>query len=233
MTGISHFRRYQDAYKIALEMLRQLDELDESVLLAMLERLNALIVPLVEEIDPEWAHCGSLKRHLGFMKYYLDRNSKSGCLSDIRDIVFTELPELADHIIDNSFSGSHLDVRLGQATSRLFEINDYASVVRATFPVLSSRLRRIFGVEDGSDGENLVNLIFGQGGGLNPAALSREEKTAYRNLIAGFYAVYRNKFNHEDSSPTFVQANGVVEMANSLIIDLELVAEVSMQANSE
>jgi len=233
MTGIRYFRCYQDAYKIALEMLRQIDELDEPVLLAMLERLNSIIVPLMEEVDPEWAHCGSLKRHLGFMKYYLDRDNKSGCLSDIRDIVFAELPELGDYIIDNGFSEGHLDMRLCQATSRLFEINDYASVVRATFPVLSSRLRRIFGVEDGSDGENLVNIIFGQGGGLNPAALSREEKTAYRNLIAGFYAVYRNKFNHEDSSPTFVQANGVVEMANSLIIDLELVAEASMRANSE
>ncbi|WP_123576570.1 TIGR02391 family protein [Pseudomonas protegens] len=233
MTGFSHFRRYQDAYKIALEMLRQLDELNEPILLAMLERLNAIIVPLVDEVDPEWVRCGSLRRHLGFMKYYLDRNSKSGCIGEIKDIVFIELPELADHIISNGFIESHLDVRLGQATSRLFEINDYASVVRVTVPVLSSRFRRIFGVENGSDGENLVSLIFSQGGGLNPVALSREEKTAYRNLIAGFYAVYRNRFNHEDSSPTFVQANGVVEMANSLIVDLELVAEASKRANSE
>ncbi|WP_235201236.1 hypothetical protein, partial [Pseudomonas aeruginosa] len=62
-------------------------------------------------------------------------------------------------------------------------------------------------------------------------ALDNDEKSAYRNLLAGFYATYRNRLSHDDFEPTLTQARGVVEMANSLIKDLEEVAEKSAEQN--
>ncbi|MNE65247.1 hypothetical protein D3C80_1607140 [compost metagenome] len=168
-----------------------------------------------------------------FMRRNLERGEKTYSKSDAIDIVFSDLPAFGDFLLLQAATPDHLDARLAQATSRLFEIEDYASVIRATFPVLSSRLRRIFGIPDGTDGENLVNDIFTRGLGSNPVALPQDEKTAYRNLVAGFYASYRNKLNHEDYQPTFSQARGVVEMANTLIKDLELLAEASLAANAQ
>jgi len=231
VVGISELRQYHQAYKEALDILQQWDDQNEPELLRMFGRFAAVIKPLVEAADPGWNNCLSLGRHMTFMRRNLERGEKTFSKSDAIDIVFSDLPAFADFLLLQAATPDHLDARLAQATSRLFEIEDYASVIRATFPVLSSRLRRIFGIPEGTDGENLVNDIFTKGQGSNPVVLPQDEKTAYRNLVAGFYSSYRNKLNHGDYQPTFSQARGVVEMANTLIKDLELLAETSLSAN--
>lgn len=231
MAGVNHLVEYHRAYKDALEIYRQWDEADASVLLGIFGRFSTRVAPLMKQVDPNWGNCGALGRHMNFMQKNLERNEKQYSKSDATDIVFFDMPTLLDFLLQQVSSSNHIDARLAEATTRLFEIEDYASVIRATFPVLSSRLRRIFGIPDGTDGENLVNDIFTRGHGSNPVALPQDEKTAYRNLVAGFYASYRNKLNHGDYRPTFSQARGVVEMANTLIKDLELLAESSLIAN--
>lgn len=233
LIGIRELSEYQQAYKDAMALYRQWDELEATQLLQLFIVFEKRIKPLVEKIDPRWVHCGNLGRHMTFMKRNLERGGKQSSSGDATDIIFHDLPTLADFIFAQIGAPAHLDNRLADATSRLFEIQDYASVIRATFPVLSSRLRRIFGVPEGSDGENLVNDVFTRGSGTNPVVLPQDEKTAYRHLVAGFYATYRNKLNHGDYQPTFAQARGVVEMANALIKDLELVAEASLLANTD
>ncbi|UVM48542.1 TIGR02391 family protein [Pseudomonas sp. B21-015] len=233
MVGISQLNEYHQAYKSALEILQNWDEEDEPSLLRRFEFFANRIKPLVDTTDPGWDNCRALGRHMTFMERYLRRGEKVFSKSDAIDIVYRDLPSFADFLLLQASTPDHLDARLAQATSRLFEIEDYASVIRATFPVLSSRLRRIFGIPDGTDGENLVNDIFTKGLGSNPVVLPQDEKTAYRNLVAGFYASYRNKLNHGDYQPTFSQARGVVEMANTLIKDLELLAETSLTANAQ
>jgi len=233
VVGITQLAQYQEAYKVALSLHRQMEGLDAPALLVIFRQFENLIVPLVTEVDEGWAHCGSLGRHMTFLRRYLEQGNKAYCASDAFDIVFHDMPALADYLFQAAARPHHLDERLAEATSRLFEIEDYGSVIRATFPVLSSRIRRLFGVDPGSDGENLVNEVFARSGGTNPVVLPAEVKTAYRNLLAGFYAIFRNRLNHEDFRPSFTQARGVVEMANSLIKDLEAVAEESLQANSQ
>lgn len=233
MVGISQLNEYHQAYKSALEILQNWDEEDEPSLLRRFELFARQIKPLVDTTDPGWNNCRALGRHMNFMERNLGRSEKVFSKSDAIDIVYRDLPGFADFLLLQASTPDHLDARLAQATSRLFEIEDYASVIRATFPVLSSRLRRIFGVDEGSDGENLVNEIFARGLGSNPVVLPQEEKTAYRNLLSGFYSTYRNKLNHGDFQPTFSQARGIVEMANTLIKDLELLAEASLAANTQ
>ncbi|WP_236370716.1 TIGR02391 family protein [Pseudomonas salomonii] len=232
MAGINHLAEYHRAYKDALEIYRQWDEVESPVLLGIFERFSGRMAQLMEQVDPHWRNAGSLGRHMTFMRRNLERNEKIYSKSDATDIVFFDMPTLQDFLLQEVSSPNYLDARLAEATSRLFEIEDYASVIRATFPVLSSRLRRIFVMPDGTDGENLVNDIFTRGLGTNPVSLPQDEKTAYRNLLAGFYATYRNKLNRGDYQPTLSQARGVVEMANTLIKDLELLAEISLVANS-
>jgi len=232
VSGIRELRDYHQVYKAALDILYAWDDEDAPALLRKFEHFAGLAKPLVDSTDPEWNNCRALGRHMTFMERNLGRGQKEFSKSDAVDIVFSDLPAFADFLFLNVATPDHLDPRLAQATSSLFEIEDYASVIRASFPVLSSRLRRIFGVPDGSDGENLINDIFARGAGSNPVVLPQEEKTAYRNLLAGFYATYRNKWNHGDYQPTFSQARGVVEMTSTLIKDLELLAEASLAANT-
>lgn len=232
MSGIRELREYHQAYKAALGILYSWDDEDAPVLLGMFQRFVELVKPLVDAVDPEWSNCRALGRHMTFMERNLSSGQKQFSKSDAVDIVYSDLPSFADFLFSNISTADHLDERLAQATSRLFEIEDYASVIRASFPVLSSRLRRIFGIPDGSDGENLINDIFTRGLGSNPVVLPQEEKVAYRNLLAGFYATYRNKWNHGDHQPTFSQAQGVVEMTSTLIKDLELLAEASLISNN-
>ena len=232
MVGISQVSEYHQAYKNALEILRVWDDEDEPSLLRQFAIFAARIKPLVDATDPGWNNCGALGRHMTFMERNLGRGEKRYSKSDAIDIVHHDLPAFADYLLLQVSAPDHLDARLAQATFRLFEIEDYASVIRATFPVLSSRLRRMFQIPEGSDGENLVNDIFARGIGSNAVVLPQEEKTAYRNLLAGFYATYRNKLNHGDYQPSFSQARGVVEMANTLIKDLELLAEASLLVNA-
>jgi hypothetical protein len=231
MVGIAHIAQYQEAYKAALTINREFPNLDAQGLLILFGNFERLIVPLVEEVAPGWEHCGSLGRHMTFLKRYLDHGQKELCASDAFDIVYYDMPILADYLIAGAGGPGETDPRLFEATNRLFEIGDHASVIRAAFPVLSARLRRLFGIPLGSDGEGLVNAIFARGEGTNPVRLDNDEKTAYRNLLAGFYATYRNRLNHDDFQPTLSQAKGVVEMTNSLIKDLEEVAEQSARQN--
>ncbi|WP_434569192.1 TIGR02391 family protein [Pseudomonas sp. Z3-8] len=232
MVGINHLAEYHRAYRDALEIYRLWDEEEAPVLLGHFERFSGRMAHLMEQVDPQWRSSGALGRHMAFMRRNLERNEKRYSKSDAADIVFFDMPTLQDFLLQEASSPNYLDARLAEATSRLFEIEDYASVIRATFPVLSSRLRRIFVIPDGTDGENLVNDIFTRALGSNPVVLPQDEKTAYRNLLAGFYASYRNKLNHGDYQPTLSQARGVVEMANTLIKDLELLAEKSLAVNA-
>lgn len=102
----------------------------------------------------------------------------------------------------------------------------YDSAVRKTFIVLTDRLRRAFGVADQIDGDELINLVFGKGGKI-AVALDEAQKQAMRNLISGFYGVYRNDVAHNDVSIDRERARAIIEMANTIISDVETISASS------
>jgi len=60
-----------------------------------------------------------------------------------------------------------------------------------------------------------------------PVTLSESKKQALRNLISGFYGVYRNRYAHNDSEAEFVDARSIIEMANQILCEIEAVANAS------
>jgi hypothetical protein len=107
----------------------------------------------------------------------------------------------------------------------------YDSAIRKAFIVLSDRLRRAFGVvEEHVDGEALANMVFGKGGKI-PVVLDEAKKQCYRNLISGFYGVYRNKFAHYDVVPSLSEVKAILEMVNTIIIEIEKISAASIQAD--
>ena len=108
----------------------------------------------------------------------------------------------------------------------LLDGGHFDSAIRKTFVLLTDRLRSAFGVEQEIDGEDLINLVFGKGGKI-PMALDEGKKQALRNLISGFYGVYRNRYAHNDRDASPSDAQAIVEMANQMLCEIEEVAHES------
>jgi hypothetical protein len=166
---------------------------------------------------------------LNFLSYYLKRNDKESCALDIKDIVFFDLPATLKALIALSSDDQHFDQRLKDAVFPLLDGGHLDSAIRKAFIVLTDRLRRAFGVKADVDGEDLVNQVFGKGGKIS-VALDEPRKQAFRNLISGFYGVYRNKYAHNDSEANVADARAIVEMTNQIILEIEQVANASAKA---
>ncbi len=220
-------KQYQSAYEKALELFNIYEEAD-------VEELKELYSFLYKEIEKflnisglEQNDCGNLGRHLYFMEYYFNRKNKEGAKSDIHDIVFFDLPDALRALISKRNTESYFDQRLKDAVFPLVQGKHYDSAIRKAFVILTERLRRAFGVTNELDGENLVNHVFGKGGDLT-VALDDGKKQSYRNLISGFYGVYRNKFAHNNIEPTLSEVKTILEMTNNIIFELEDISRKSI-----
>ncbi len=220
-------KQYVKAYDKAVEMFNVYADADAAELLVLHKALADECLALIERTGLDWKQCGNLGRHLTFLKYYLDRNDKDACQSDIRDIVFWDLPTALRSLSELNDEYQHYDPKLRDGVVPLINGQHYDSAMRKIFVLLTDRLRRAFGVTDEIDGDELVNLVFGRGGKI-PVALDEPKKQAMRNLISGFYGVYRNRIAHNDVEPGLAQTRAILEMANTIILDIEAIATTSV-----
>jgi hypothetical protein len=160
---------YVKAYDKAVEMFNLYPDADVPELLALQKSLDDECTKLVELTGLDWNQCGNLGRHLTFLKHYLDKNDKESCKSDIRDIVFWDLPTALRNLSESADEYRHYDQRLKDGVAPLINGAHYDSAMRKIFVILTDRLRRAFGVTEEIDGEELVNLVFGKGG-ENPSS---------------------------------------------------------------
>lgn len=96
----------------------------------------------------------------------------------------------------------------------------FDSAVRKAFVMLKERLVRLFGVPSSLDGTDLVNLTFGSKGplvGMIPDA----ERLAMRELLAGLYGVFRNRYSHQDVVAEWSEVAPVLGMINWVLQRLE------------
>ena len=221
-------QQYVKAYDKAVELLNLYPDANAPELLALQKILGDECVKFVELSGLDWNKCGSLGRHLTFLKHYLERNDKDSCQSDIRDIVFWDLPTALRNLSKEADEYQHYDQRLKDGVAPLINGAHYDSAMRKIFVILTDRLRRAFGVTEEIDGEELVNLVFGKGGKI-PLALDEPKKQAMRNLVSGFYGVYRNRIAHNDIEPSLAQTKAILEMANTIILDIEAIATTSVE----
>lgn len=223
---LSSVQQYQKTYEKAIEMFNVFEDAEPSELLRMQETLAEEVEKLLNVSGLDWTQCANLGRHLTFLTHYLKKNDKVSCAGDIKDVLFFDLPVALRNLIAKSSDDQHFDQRLKDGVLPLVQGGHYDSAVRKVFVLLTDRLRRAFGVQDEMDGEDLVNLVFGKGGKI-PVALDDAKKQALRNLISGFYGVYRNRFAHNDIEPNLAQARSIIEMANTIILDIEAIANAS------
>lgn len=222
----SAVQQYQKTYDKAIQLHNLFDDAGAPELLRMQEAVADEAINFLNVSGLTWASCGALGRHLNFLNRYLKAGDKASCAQDIKDIVFFDLPTALRNLVSKSVDDAHVDPRLRDAVEPLMAGGHYDSAVRKVFVVLTDRLRRAFGVTDNIDGDDLVNLVFGKGGKVS-VPLDESQRQAMRNLISGFYGVYRNRFAHQDVQPDLAQARALVEMANTIILDIETLAAAS------
>lgn len=99
MVGIAHIAKYHEAYKVALHLHRVYSDLDAAALLIIFAGFERLIVPLMDEVSPDWKYSGNLGRHMNFLKRNLERGSKNSSAADAFDIVYYDMPILGDYLI--------------------------------------------------------------------------------------------------------------------------------------
>lgn len=99
MVGITQLSEYHRANRAALDLHRLWDESDDRTLKELYERLISRLKPLIESIGGEWSRKADLNRHLGFIKRNLELGDRSLSAGDARDIVFFDMPALADHLL--------------------------------------------------------------------------------------------------------------------------------------
>ncbi|MNP64823.1 MULTISPECIES: hypothetical protein [unclassified Pseudomonas] len=98
MTGITELKAYHQAYKKALEIHFQWSDKDESELLKQCNELRELVNPVLEVAGDGWPRHQNLKRHLSVMKANLETGKKDTSTCDINDLIYADLPALADHL---------------------------------------------------------------------------------------------------------------------------------------
>jgi hypothetical protein len=228
---LAALKQYDKTHDRAVELSALFDDAKAAELLRLQQELGREAIKLVEVSGLNWDQCGSLGRHLQFLDYYLKRDDKESCAGDIRDILRYDLPATLKSLIAQSAEDEHLDKKLKDAVYPLLDGGHNDSAIRKAFVILTDRLRRAFGVKEEIDGEDLVNLVFGKGGRI-PVALEEGKKQALRNLISGFYGVYRNKYAHNDKEANPADTRAVVEMANQIILEVEQVALKSAEEAS-
>lgn len=217
-------KQYQSIHKKAIEMLEIFQEANSKELLRMYNSLNDEVSSFFRITNFEGANYNSenLQRHLSFLYRYLDCDKKELCEQDIKDLVYKDLPDLLNNILlHTSTEGyNHFDEILKAETVPLLNEGHYDSAIRKSFIILTERLRLAFNIKEEKDGEDLVNMIFGKSNTIK-LDLNEKEKQSTRNLISGFYLVFRNKYAHNNIKPNFPEARSIVEMANTIILDIE------------
>lgn len=219
-------QQYQNAYDQAIQMFNVYDDADAEELLRMHEVLATHCEELLRISGLTWGDCGNLGRHLSFLKLFLEKDDKDSCSQDVKDILFFDLPTALKNLIEKSSDQTHIDQRLKNAVIPLINGGHYDSAIRKVFVILTDRLRRAFGVKEDLDGDELINVVFGKGGKI-PVALDDSKKQAFRNLVSGFYGVYRNRYAHNDIDPSLPDVGAIVEMANSILIEIETISSDS------
>jgi len=221
-------QQYQKVYDKAVAFLSVFEDAETDELLENLKELDSEAKSLLNVSGIEKGQCGGLFRHLGFLSYYLKRNDKERCKGDLEDILFYDLPEALKNIITSSASETHYDQQLRDRVLPLIQGGHYDSAIRKAFVIFTERLRRAFGASKQLDCDDLINLVFGKGGKI-PVALDDSKKQAYRNLISGFYGVYRNKYAHNDVEPSLSETKAILEMINNILFEVECISMQSLK----
>ena len=226
-TFFSALEQYQLTYEKALQIMNVFHDVEIEELKGLKAELDIEINKFLNISGLDVSNFGNLTRHLNFMDFYFEKNNKSNAVGDINDIVFHDLPAGLRQLIAKQSINSHFDQSLKDGVLPLIQGKHYDSAIRKAFVLLTERLRRVFNIEGELDGDTLINQIFG-GNSNSHLNIDESKKQSYRNLISGFYGVYRNKFAHNDVEPTLAEVKSILEMINNIILEIEELSHTSI-----
>lgn len=161
----------------------------------------------LEQLLPAGVSSENLRRHLHFLTYYLERGEPQHCRRDIDQICQVDVPKL-----EKTLQTQHYDVEFATKLAPLLTAGHWDSAVRKGCVLLKERLVQVFDLASEKDGADLVNAAFKQG----PLAgkILEAERQAMRDLLAGLYGTFRNRYSHADIDPAWFEAAAVLGMIN-------------------
>jgi len=195
-------------------------EVNPQELLTDVRNLASLCSNLTELLPHEVRHETYLRRHLAFMEKYLSEGDPESCKSDIADICGRDVPGLEHRFQDWCTGTGHYDQQLVEQVKQLFIRGEYDSAIRKAFVILKDRLVVAFRLSKKLDGAELVNTLFGKTGKL-ASKLEDSERQAMRDLLAGLYGVFRNRYGHENLTATWYEAEAVLSVINVVLHHIE------------
>lgn len=207
--------QYQKTLSTAQKIHNNFDDLNEDELLELSKLLKTEVINLKELYE---INDGSLDRHLYFLNLYLNKKEKTNCKSDIIDVICKDLPRVLENIINEFKITDHYDQELLSVINPRIQNKHYSDIIRNSFIILTERLRKNFKQPKDLDGVTLVNAVFGKKSVVQ--LTNSTEKEPYRDLIAGLYAVFRNKYAHEAKEPNQIELFAIIEIVNYILIEI-------------
>jgi hypothetical protein len=152
-------------------------------------------------------------RHMHFMIHYLEKDRRSSCEQDIKDILQFDLPEARNRIKSWANNLHYVDADIRSELSVLIRTGQFDSAIRKAFVLLKTRIceRYEFSIE--IDGGDLVNKLFGKDS-IYFVDMHQKEKQAYRDLFSGLFGLVRNRFAHNNVEATLTELDLVISSVN-------------------
>ncbi len=172
---------------------------------------------LLKALPADVRKVSNLLRHIGFMKYYLERGERQRTSGDFDEVAGRDLSLLEEAFKEWLSKHGHFDQEFADRISDLLYDQRLGDAIRSAFVVLTDRLRAAFSTRADLDGRDLVNSIFG-GSGLAAPHLEQSEREAMRALLDGLYGVHRNRYAHGDVVVEWYEAEASLSMINWMLI---------------
>lgn len=179
------------------------------------------IYDILQDMLPhEIKDVGNCGRHIYWIIHWLEKDAPKSCESDIAEICSQDIKDIEKAFRKWCAKQDHYDSELTSNIASLLVKQEWDSAVRKAFVILKERLVSTFHVPQNLDGADLVNNIFGSKTPNPLLKIDADERQAYRDLLAGLYSVFRNKFAHTNYKTTWAEADGVIAMVNLVLKDL-------------
>lgn len=226
-------RLIRESYQAAVRLLGLwLEEDNCKTLREALINLEDVSTRLLKSIPSRIANKSNLGRHVDFLGYWLNRDNKKSCTSDILDICLRDLPELQNLLLVYSSQQWNLDNELVSRTGELIEMGKFPEVIRNVFLVLTERLRSLKRGVKARDGHALIEELFGDSGRL-VCYITNDSRLGMRNLLLGLYSMIRNLHAHHQIEATGPEAVGLVLIADRVIKQLNDIRRIKKRRGDQ
>ena len=103
-------RQYNTLYSSVLKTRKAFEKTKVSELLVQVSKIEENIEKFLKLSRMEWSDCGNLERHLDYLKCWLSREQKESCISDLDDILFRDLPQALENLVEKAIGENDLEI---------------------------------------------------------------------------------------------------------------------------